>query len=72
MSAVAIDQLSRAEKISLMETLWHDLSADKTVLPSPAWHDEALKDAKAALNQGKANLLDWAEAKETLRQRARE
>jgi hypothetical protein len=68
---LAIEQLSRAEKLQMMEALWRDLSADQTALVSPAWHDAALKQAEAALESGTARLIDWSEAKDILRQRVR-
>jgi hypothetical protein len=33
---LAIEQLSRIEKLQMMEALWRDLSADQTALVSPA------------------------------------
>jgi hypothetical protein len=64
------ENLSRAEKLRLMETLWRDLSADSDELPSPAWHGEALKQTEAAVANGSARMVDWSDAKALLRQRA--
>jgi hypothetical protein len=68
MNPVAIDRLSRAEKLSLMEALWRDISVDENTLSSPDWHADALREAETALAQGKAQMVDWGTAKETLRQ----
>lgn len=71
MNHITIDQLSNAQKLELMEALWLDLSADAPGFPSPVWHEEALRLADSALGSGTAQFLDWTQAKEILRQRAR-
>lgn len=68
---IAIDKLSRAEKLRMMEALWRDLSAHADELVSPAWHGDSLRAAEAALADGSAVMMDWSEAKDLLRQRAR-
>lgn len=67
----AIENLSRTEKLRMMEALWRDLSADAGALDSPAWHGDALREAEAALTNGTAGWLDWSQAKDALRNRAR-
>ena len=39
-----LSQFTLAQKLNLMEAIWHDLSRDEEHLESPAWHDEVLKD----------------------------
>lgn len=68
---IAIEKLSRADKLRMMESLWRDLSADAGELASPAWHEDALRQSEAALAAGDARMVDWDEAKDTLRQRTR-
>lgn len=63
----AIEQLSRAEKLKMMEALWHDLSGDEAALASPDWHEAALKEAEQALASGEAHFIDWTTAKDILR-----
>lgn len=72
MTAIDIAALPTAEKLKLMETLWESLS-DQTgdELASPAWHEGKLKDAEQALAADKASFVDWGQAKEELRKRAR-
>jgi hypothetical protein len=65
---LAIENLSRSEKLRMMEALWENLSRDNTVLASPEWHGEALKEAEVAHASGKANFVDWEAAKQTLRE----
>ncbi|MEJ5207186.1 addiction module protein [Denitratimonas sp. CY0512] len=66
---ITIENLSRMEKLRMMEALWRDLSANANELASPAWHGEALQQAEAALAGGTARMVDWADAKEMLRKR---
>ena len=66
---IAIENLSRIEKLQMMEALWRDLSADAGAFASPAWHGDALHQAEAAQAAGTARMVDWAEAKELLRKR---
>ena len=66
----AIEKLSRAEKLRMMEALWRDLAANAADLPPSAWHGDALQKAKDAFDNGSAHMMDWAEAKNLLRQRA--
>jgi len=62
-----ISQLSFDQKLYLMETIWDELTKDDEKLESPAWHEEVLKDRKAALKAGKASLSDWEDAKARIR-----
>ena len=39
---VQIDQMSVAEKLSLMEQLWEDLRARAEGVPMPQWHKDTL------------------------------
>jgi len=64
---LALDKLTRTEKLQLMEALWEDLSANVDALPSPAWHGSALAAAQDALANGEAHFIDWGQAKRTLR-----
>lgn len=68
---IAIEKLSRAEKLRMMEALWRDLSTDSAGLASPQWHGQALQAAQDAVASGQAQWVDWAGAKDELRRRAR-
>ncbi len=67
-----LSQLSLAQKLDLMETLWADLTRDETKLESPAWHETVLKDREEAFTAGKVTVSDWEQAKKGLRRRSRE
>ena len=61
-----IEQLSRVEKLRMMEALWEDLSRDASSLASPAWHGDALRVAEASLASGDARFIDWDQARKML------
>ena len=66
-SMLALETLSRTDKLKLMETLWDDLSANAVDLASPGWHSEALDAARQAHADGAAAFIDWSQAKRQLR-----
>jgi hypothetical protein len=68
---LSLASLSRAEKLRMMEALWRDLSMDDGALASPEWHGSALQEAETATAAGQAQWMDWDQAKEALRLRAR-
>jgi len=59
--------LPRREKLQMMETLWEDLSREKTEPQSPDWHREVLKETEQRVRLGRETTLDWAKAKQQLR-----
>ncbi len=59
--------LSKPEKFLIMEILWRDLSSDDSTIPSPKWHEDALKEASERHANGKAAFSDWTEAKVRIR-----
>jgi hypothetical protein len=70
MTAIDIAEMPVAEKLKLMEALWDSLSGrtDES-FESPAWHEQALKQAENDLAAGAARFIDWSEAKDQLRKR---
>jgi len=69
MSNLAIQQMSWEEKLRVMEELWESLSADGARLESPAWHGEALRETEQHYDAGQEQPIDWAIAKQGLRER---
>lgn len=43
---LAIDRLTRAEKLELAHALWRDLEADAAPLETSPWHGAALDEAQ--------------------------
>jgi hypothetical protein len=69
MSIETVQQMSRGEKIKLMELLWEQLSRPDDAFESPAWHGQALNETKQRLAESKEQVLDWEAAKKDLRRR---
>ena len=63
---IEIQNLSRKEKIRLMEAIWDDLSKGEEELESPEWHREALRETEERLASGEEKLIDWETAKALL------
>ncbi|MDR4493261.1 MAG: addiction module protein [Nitrospirales bacterium] len=66
---LAIKQLSRKEKLQVMEAIWEDLSQEDHLVESPAWHESQLRDTEQKVQSGIEQTLDWQEAKKELRKR---
>ena len=66
---LAIFQLTFAQKLGLMETLWEELTCDEKKLKSPAWHEAVLKDREEAFTAGKVTASDWDQAKKRIKKK---
>ncbi|MEO8325346.1 MAG: addiction module protein [Nitrospirota bacterium] len=64
-----IKQLSREEKLRVMEAIWEDLSSEDQSLQSPAWHESLLHETEQRVQAGQEKIHDWKEAKKELRKR---
>lgn len=62
-----IANMTRTEKLSMMEALWDDLSRDPAGIASPEWHEHALQEAERAVADKQAGFVSWDAAKTTLR-----
>ena len=65
---IATENLSRIEKLQIMEQLWDELSRSPNDVESPAWHADALHEAENAVAKGEADFQGWEQVKERLRQ----
>jgi hypothetical protein len=70
-TTLAIDRLSRTEKLRVMEAIWVDLTQDEVLTESPAWHKDALAETARRVKNGVEPILDWEQAKRDLRKRIR-
>jgi putative addiction module component (TIGR02574 family) len=61
-----LKQMSRPEKVRLMEEIWQDLSADEQEVESPSWHGEIIAERIAKVEEGKATFLSLEELKARL------
>ena len=68
-STIEIRNLSRKEKLRVMETIWEDLSREDEEVESPDWHQKALQETERRLNSGQEKIVDWQVAKKELRER---
>jgi putative addiction module component (TIGR02574 family) len=64
-----LSQLSLAQKLDLMETLWAELTRDEKKLKSPTWHEAVLKDREEAFAAGKTTVSDWEQAKKRIKKK---
>ena len=64
-----IQNLSREDKLRVMEAIWEDLSKEGDEVESPEWHQEALQETEQRLKVGEEKMVDWAAAKKDLRER---
>jgi len=64
-----IKNLSREEKLKVMEALWEDLSHDEEKVASPDWHGDALRETEKRVATGKEDRVGWSDAKKELRKR---
>lgn len=62
-----LNEMTVAEKLQLMETLWADLSRNPDALESPDWHREVLDDRERRIEAGEAHFSDWEKAKADIR-----
>lgn len=67
--AVDIKNLSREEKLRIMEAIWEDLSREDEQVESPDWHRRELDDTQRRLEDGQETVVDWDTAKKELRKR---
>ena len=66
-----LDQMTIADKLQVMESLWADLSQRPDDLPSPDWHRDVLLDRRRLVQEGKLKFLDWEKAFGELRKEVR-
>jgi hypothetical protein len=67
--ALPLDQMTTAEELRVMETLWADLSRNEREIESPAWHEQVLREREQRVRSGQESFIDWETAKQQLRDR---
>ena len=65
--SLPLNQMTTAEKLEAMESLWADLSKRPAELPSPDWHRDVLAERKRFADEGKVQFLNWDDAMARLR-----
>jgi putative addiction module component (TIGR02574 family) len=67
MNAHSIFDLSKSEKLQLVEDLWDDLAATPDDIPVQEWQKEELERRKTNLQNSPASGLSWEEVKRNVR-----
>jgi hypothetical protein len=68
-TAMQVEQMSRTEKLQVMEAIWMALSKSDAEVESPTWHSEALRETEDRVSRGEERILEWEIAKRELRKR---
>lgn len=68
---LSLETLSVAEKVRLLEDVWQSLCSQSGDVRSPEWHREVLEIRKQRLENGRATVSPWGEAKARLLQAGR-
>lgn len=63
---LAIDRMTIEEKLEAMEALWDDLCQHAEALPVHDWQKQILDDRERLIGEGKAQFLDWEQAKKEI------
>jgi len=66
--ALPLDQMTTAEKLRALERIWEDLCRTPDQIPSPPWHAHVLRDREKRVQEGSSQFVDWAEAKQQIRE----
>ena len=64
-----LQDMSLSDKLQVMETLWADLSKQKSGYTPPDWHGEILEERKKRVKNEDISFTDWEVAKEEIRTR---
>ncbi len=66
---LSIDQMTVAEKLMAMESLWDSLCQDEAQIPVQEWHKQVLGERRRQIETGEAKFIDWETAKAQIRDR---
>ena len=61
----SVRNMTTDEKFTVINLIWRDIAASPD-FPSPEWHFDVLKQREQSLNDGSAELVDWADVKAEL------
>ena len=68
---IQLDSMSVAEKVQLLESVWQSLCGCPGDVQSPEWHREVLEERSRRLEDGRATISAWTDAKVRLMQLGR-
>lgn len=67
-----LDQMTTAEKLSLMQDIWEDLDKRSEEIESPSWHEQVLIEREKRIAAGEETFHDWDVVKEELKAELRQ
>lgn len=67
-AALKLDEMSLAEKLQTMETLWDDLCQHVQDVAVPEWHYDLLAVRAESVKEGTTQINDWEAAKNQIRE----
>ena len=65
-----LNEMTTADKLSVMELLWDELCRTPQDVPSPPWHGEVLAAREQRLRDGQTGFSDFAAVRDRLRKAA--
>jgi len=65
---IPLDAMTVAEKVQLLESVWQSLCLHSGDVASPEWHQTILEERRTRLEDGRASISSWADAKARLLQ----
>ena len=68
----AIEDMTGAQRVELMEELWKAMSKRPEDIEVPERHRRILEERRAAVERGEIEYIDWEEAKKQIRTRSSE
>jgi len=69
--SLPLNEMTTADKLSIMELLWDDLCRTPEDLPTPAWHEEVLLARQREIDEGKAQFLSLDEFRQSIEKETR-
>lgn len=63
----AIEDMTGAQRVELMEELWKAMSNESEVYEVPQRHRQILEERRAAVERGEIEYIDWEDAKRQIR-----
>ena len=63
-----IHQMPLHEKLLVMEAIWEDICRDEDHLEVPQWHKDILDERERLVAEGKAQFIDWEDAKKQIKE----
>jgi len=70
-SGADLKGMSVKEKLRLMELIWQDIGSDEEQIEVPKSHKDQLDERARMVQEGKAEFIDWEQAKKEIRKATR-